>query len=569
MYRIASEMLCSWLIDRDIFLKFEEGRDCPDIVPGIHFLSKADLEAPDGYVQNASPKPLNPDYLYLCERNILEGSSFSRLPSDQNFLFLAAAPHKSHAEGPDLPDACDLPDTVSLIYADLDLLDLANFISDKTMEYCSWVDRMESDFLQNVGLDRMLESAASYIPDCTIAIVNNGYRKIALHKNADIQDPIIDELEEKGYCSFDTIESIKEEQHHYDHQINDYHEFVYHGRNRHLEWDIYNRQARVAKAIIVLKDAGQNFLYRQAGQVISYYVRQYLTENRKIYFSEDAGFSTMIADLIELRLTDEREIGERKRQVHLMAEHYYHVMLITFAEDTTRIIPWNLLIEELHRIFVYSNICTYKNEILMVIRRETRSNMNPFRYDKERFLSLLEKNNAYAVLSNTSNDLRSLNFIYHQTHDAMKIVHVMEPERRFFNYESFSMYHIISLAGLGARIRYGDVNIIHLCDNEMIALLLYDKKHETDMIHVLAVYLSTNCNVAESARLLYIHRNTMINKIHKIEEIIGTDLSSPILRERLMFSYHVLKFAQQYKHEDVLVRKKFEKASGPREEIPE
>lgn len=47
----------------------------------------------------------------------------------------------------------------------------------------------------------------------------------------------------------------------------------------------------------------------------------------------------------------------------------------------------------------------------------------------------------------------------------------------------------------------------------------------------------------------------MINKIHKIEEVIGESLENPLLRERMMFSYHVLTYMKQYRKEDILTLK--------------
>ena len=52
------------------------------------------------------------------------------------------------------------------------------------------------------------------------------------------------------------------------------------------------------------------------------------------------------------------------------------------------------------------------------------------------------------------------------------------------------------------------------------------------------------------------HRNTVLNKINKIEEIIGDSLDNSALRDRLTFSHYVLDYMQLYQKEDILILKR-------------
>ena len=126
------------------------------------------------------------------------------------------------------------------------------------------------------------------------------------------------------------------------------------------------------------------------------------------------------------------------------------------------------------------------------------------------------------------------------------------------------MYQIVELASDSARQRLGSRNLAHLCNNETIALLLYDNKHGSNLLDFLHTYLINERNVTETAKELYIHRNTAQYKIHKIEEIIGSTLDDPILRERLLFSYHVLEYMKRYRKEDILVLKRNQTDDVPR-----
>lgn len=64
------------------------------------------------------------------------------------------------------------------------------------------------------------------------------------------------------------------------------------------------------------------------------------------------------------------------------------------------------------------------------------------------------------------------------------------------------------------------------------SLVEYDRQNETNMVETLDCYFACKCNVSETAKALYIHRNTLIYRIEKIKTILGRDLKNS--EERLL-----------------------------------
>ncbi|MFC0471114.1 PucR family transcriptional regulator [Halalkalibacter kiskunsagensis] len=55
--------------------------------------------------------------------------------------------------------------------------------------------------------------------------------------------------------------------------------------------------------------------------------------------------------------------------------------------------------------------------------------------------------------------------------------------------------------------------------------LAYPKdKDKEDLVQTLTVFLNNNCQISETAKILFIHRNTVIYRIKKCEEILGIEL---------------------------------------------
>ncbi|GAK09926.1 LOW QUALITY PROTEIN: purine catabolism regulatory protein [Geomicrobium sp. JCM 19038] len=63
---------------------------------------------------------------------------------------------------------------------------------------------------------------------------------------------------------------------------------------------------------------------------------------------------------------------------------------------------------------------------------------------------------------------------------------------------------------------------------------------DPDLLHTLAVYLETHCQITETANRLYVHRNTVIYRLEKIEDLLGKKVNEPetTLQLRIAFRIH-------------------------------
>lgn len=64
----------------------------------------------------------------------------------------------------------------------------------------------------------------------------------------------------------------------------------------------------------------------------------------------------------------------------------------------------------------------------------------------------------------------------------------------------------------------------------------YDRENQADFLHTLQIYLDNDCNAQKCGRLLFLHRNSLVYRIRRIQEIGGCDLSDPQERAYLRLS---------------------------------
>lgn len=533
-------MLATWLSESLTYC--HTGLISPHCDGGIRLLSDYDT-------------PLSSKYLYLGNSSVIYDLIKKRqIPSDG--LFLVAAKDDCTTTSATLLRPETIPQSVSFIETSLPLFTLYNQVQEAVHRFLVWDSCLHEVVYSNAGLQKMLEYASSMM-NATILLVNSGYKHIASICNPNIQDSTADELTKKGYHSFDTIQMI----HHQkavntDHPEN-YVEYISNTSNNYTMVHLIRHQENLAARLcIISKGPIRNAYIADLGFILAHYVADYMFSHLGADYGNNSQFGLLAADLIECRLTDPVELESRLKQVQLAVRRYYHIMLVEFpSADNQASIPWNYVINQLEYIFPFSNITTYQGDILLLIRKTKRTSRLP--YSNERLLPLLEQYNGFAAIGNASEFLTSLPPVYHQTKEALRFGKVMDPGKRIFYYEDYSTYHIIEMAALSARQQMGSRNFVHLCNNALIALVLYDKKKGTNLVEVLYVYLAHERNTSETAKALYIHRNTMIYKIHQIENIIGDSLDNPLLRERLMFSYHVLEYMKRYQKSDILTLKPF------------
>ena len=74
----------------------------------------------------------------------------------------------------------------------------------------------------------------------------------------------------------------------------------------------------------------------------------------------------------------------------------------------------------------------------------------------------------------------------------------------------------------------------------MLLLQSYDEGHRSPLVQTLRVYLDSHQNIADASRKLFIHRNTLINRLQLIKDLTHLELKDPNTALWLMLSCRML-----------------------------
>lgn len=249
-------------------------------------------------------------------------------------------------------------------------------------------------------------------------------------------------------------------------------------------------------------------------------------------------------DIVQRKLVNNDDIRSALSRMPHPIRQFAQVAVVTFSSGGG--VPYNYLIARLREFFPDINMAVHKQDIVLLFSYEERTFPREIPC-AEQLEELLCRFDACFAMGNGTRNLTALAFQYALTKQAAMLARQLEPNsrRRVFFYEEYSMYCAIDLCAQRFLEVQGSDDIIYLIHPAVIHLTRYDRTHNSNLRDVLYYYLLNDRNLMKTATCTYIHRNTVINKVNKILELVDLDLEDGGLRQRLMFSCQVINYYEK------------------------
>lgn len=115
--------------------------------------------------------------------------------------------------------------------------------------------------------------------------------------------------------------------------------------------------------------------------------------------------------------------------------------------------------------------------------------------------------------------------------------------KAFPDYENGIIFEDTGIFGLIMSVN--DKSITESFYNETLGVLRqYDKKSKSGCCDALKAYLMNNSSIKEASVETGMHKNTLLNRLHKVEELLGEDLSDMMFKCRLVTAFVIEEFLQ-------------------------
>lgn len=207
-----------------------------------------------------------------------------------------------------------------------------------------------------------------------------------------------------------------------------------------------------------------------------------------------------------------------------------------------------LLFEDLNSFFPETNIFPYKNQIIILFSQDSRP-INTLSFSNDDFYLILQKYHMDAGISNACRHPHMYPTLYHTSLSSLELgtkITSLHISNSIYQYDEYSTFYIIDLCVKEFIRIHGHSDIIYLVSPCIIELYRYDLKHNADLLTTLFHYLMNGCNVSITSKAIYMHRNTVFNKLKKINSIITLPLDNGRTQFKLFMSCFIVTYYREY-----------------------
>lgn len=424
-----------------------------------------------------------------------------------------------------LPDSCLLPLVANRLFGEFDRLR-------------DWANRLETTALSGQGYQSLVELGREVFGENPAIFVNSSYNILGASVTHTDYHPGVDRILLDGYYSKSVTDDLSK--------------MGYNARGAsYVMPTLIQPPNYMGCPLLVLTFHTENGLF--AGFVTIYFIKDAPTQSqielfayyavkirdcylqdmhqKKLMFSPVEQF---MHDLIDHTKEDEAYLRDRARVLHLPLDATYRICVINWEEFALPQAEY--IMERLRNSlkFPYFKVLLYHRSVLMLLQGDI-SSLRVLEELNESFSELrdlLRVCQGHAGFSTTWGSLLKIDVAYRQALAAIQFGFHLAPDEGIYFYSRYYVYDMLD--AYSQRFDYEDMYV------KKLRLLEKSEEGRFDNLTLLRNYLLTERSISITAKLMHMHRNSVIYRLSKIQEILGVNLSDPDIRLRLLLSFKVM-----------------------------
>lgn len=233
--------------------------------------------------------------------------------------------------------------------------------------------------------------------------------------------------------------------------------------------------------------------------------------------------TAVFRDLIGGQPVSREEIDHKLQMAGWQKEHKKQLIRIEIPQNQIEIS--RALVQRLENAFADSYVIDASEVLYLLVNKD----LLPERDMEAALTELLVRSRLCAVASYEFTDVYKLSD--HDLQCMLTYKYIPREEGILYHCPDYALECIHSLMGtsLPGALRHPALDLLEECDRES----------GSDLRRTLYTYLRSSCNMAETARQLHLHRNSLLYRLNQIRDLTGISLDDADTREYLLFSYYM------------------------------
>lgn len=478
------------------------------------------------------------DCIYLVSKSVVKAHTstlISRQVLSRN-VYLCVLPERT-----ELPK--EVTDNLSIIflYSKDSSIVVFNQILNLFHKFTNWESSLSDAMLRNLELQEIIEVCKGILSSPLI-ILDRSYRVIGSYKPAHMNPPIFKDVEEKGYLSSETVHTLIRLG-----VIPISNSIGQNSANQRLSntasgeyysyWEPILTNGHVASYMLWLFQDQES--YENEKYLISYF-----TDNISRYFQNGRYNSSASSDMKESLLIDimdhpqDPAASYEERVKMIMYSDMEGCFVLSKIEyDNMNRLPFDILSWHLHNLSA-DYVPFVHNHSLYLFRPHTAEGsgdkLSETVLKKRQEIENLFQDIPFAVgTSDPFYSMMDLSKAAEQCNIALRYRNLSY--KRTEHFIAFRDIYLLYLAKKSADAFHGEM----LISSEYKALKQYDKEHNNNLTDVIFVYLSNRQNINKTAEKIFMHRNTIMNKVKKAYTVVNNDFENFHDSAAFIISYYL------------------------------
>jgi purine catabolism regulator len=133
------------------------------------------------------------------------------------------------------------------------------------------------------------------------------------------------------------------------------------------------------------------------------------------------------------------------------------------------------------------------------------------------------KDNVIAGMSGPALSLADWPRIYNEALQAMQLSQRLQIQGEVVEFNSLGVYRLLG--------QLEDIPAVRAFTRQVVGPLIeYDGRHQSALLQTIDAYFNHHGNISQTAESLFIHRNTLLYRLERIQELTGHDLNQANMR---------------------------------------
>lgn len=243
--------------------------------------------------------------------------------------------------------------------------------------------------------------------------------------------------------------------------------------------------------------------------------------------------------LLEEKITDKYQILTRKELYNLKFYRYLYVIRINLVETTYK---GDMVYYAFQRVKAYfsNNFVLWIDGGIVVLYDTNDADCIENIEWLTRFIRLLEELDCIANISMPFRELYNISNSYKQTMFCVEFRSLSNDYSRILNYKDIFEYHM--LMNMDKQISLSD-----LLHPAVKTLIQSESPSAGELLNTLFAYTLHKCSISATAKVMFLHYNTLKNRMNQIEAMTGFTGENGRDRFWIMLSEKILKFLDMKK----------------------